>query len=300
MHPDDRSRLTFKLRYAARHPDRIAPHVRRLTRDAVLRMKTRDHVSYYRAVMKSDAARSEEAAVGGRTHAEWLSVGQLQFDYLAGHGLKPGMRMLEIGCGNLRAGRLFIAHLDPGDYYGVDISPDILLAAQRTLTHEGLQDKVPHLTLVDDLRLAFLPTAHFDVVHAHSVFSHSPIEVIEECMAHVGRVMKPGGFFDFTFNRTDGAEHQVLREDFYYRTETLIALAARHALTGTFMADWEKLPHAQSKLRLRPHAGLRYIAWMSRHALPIVTETSCSSGCSRPSPRAAWTIPNSTSGCAPR
>ena len=41
------------------------------------------------------------------------------------------MRMLEIGCGNLRAGRLFIDHLDAGDYYGTDISPDILLAAQR-------------------------------------------------------------------------------------------------------------------------------------------------------------------------
>ena len=33
------------------------------------------------------------------------------------------MRMLEIGCGNLRAGRLFIDYLDAGDYYGIDISP---------------------------------------------------------------------------------------------------------------------------------------------------------------------------------
>jgi SAM-dependent methyltransferase len=217
----------------------------------MLRLTTRDHVSYYRAVMKSDAARGDEAAVGGRTHAEWLSVGQLQFDYLVSHGLKPGMRMLEIGCGNLRAGRLFIAHLDPGDYYGLDISPDILLAAQRTLTTEGLQHKLPHLTLVSDLKFGFLPTGYFDVVHAHSVFSHSPIEVIEECLAHVGRVMKPDGFFDFTFDRTEGAEHHVLREDFYYRTETLIALAAKHGLSGVFMTDWDELPHAQSKLRLQ-------------------------------------------------
>ena len=63
------------------------------------------------------------------------------------------------------------------------------------------------------------------MVHAHSVFSHSPVEVIEECLSHVGRIMKPDGFFDFTFDRTEGAEHQVLHEDFYYRTETLVALA---------------------------------------------------------------------------
>ena len=250
MHPNDRSRLTFILRYAARRPERIVPHARRLARDAVLRLRNRDHVSYYRAVMKSDTARSDEGAVGSHTHDSWLKIGQMQFDYLVSHGLKPGMRMLEIGCGNLRAGRLFIDYLDAGGYYGIDISPDILLAAQRTLTEAGLPDKLPHLTLVQDLKLAFLPAGYFDVVHAHSVFSHSPIGVIEECLAHVGRVMKPDGFFDFTFDRTEGAEHQVLHEDFYYRTETLVALADRYGLTGQFMTDWEELPHQQSKLRV--------------------------------------------------
>src|SRR6204780_952195 len=260
MSAKNRARLTYKVGYAARHPDRIMPHARRVARDMMLRRKNPDHVSYYRAVMKADTARSEEFAVGGPPHREWLAVGQMQFDYLISHGLKPGMRMLEIGCGNLRAGRLFIDYLEPGNYYGTDISPDILLAAQRTLADIGLQEKLPHLTLVQDLKLAFLPAGHFDVVHAHSVFSHSPVEVIEECLAHVGRVMKPGGFFDFTFDRTEGAEHQVLREDFYYRTETLVALADRHGLTGQFMADWEELPHQQSKLRVIRRPELRGLA----------------------------------------
>jgi SAM-dependent methyltransferase len=250
MQPKDRSRLAFMIRYAMRHPERIVPHARRLARDAMLRLGNRDHVSYYRAVMRSDAARSDAGAVGSRTRGSWLKIGQMQFGYLLSHGLKPGMRMLEIGCGNLRAGRLFIEHLDAGDYYGIDISPDILLAAQRTLAEAGLQHKLPHLTLVQDLKLEFLPAGHFDVVHAHSVFSHCPIEVIDECLAHVGRVMKPGGFFDFTFDRTDGAEHHVLREDFYYQTGTLVALAGRHGLAAQFMKDWEQLPHPQSKLRV--------------------------------------------------
>jgi len=98
------------------------------------------------------------------------------------------------------------------------------------------------------------------VVHAHSVFSHSPIEVIDECLAHVGRVMKPGGFFDFTFDRTEGAEHHVLHEDFYYRTETLMTLARRHGLTGQFMTDWEEQSHPQSRLRISHVGGLRYIS----------------------------------------
>jgi SAM-dependent methyltransferase len=250
VHDRDRSKLAYQARYALRHPDRIAAHLRRLGRDAWLARSARDHVAYYRAVMRSDAARSREGAVGSPTHEAWLRLGQLQFDYLLGHGLTPGMRMLEIGCGNLRAGRLFAGYLDPGNYYGIDISPEILLAAQQVVARYGLQARLPHLALVSGLTLEFLPDAHFDVVHAHSVFSHSPLPVIEECLAHVGRVMVPGGFFDFTFDRTEGAEHQVLREDFYYRTGTLTDLARRHGLEAAFMADWELLPHDQSKIRV--------------------------------------------------
>jgi SAM-dependent methyltransferase len=250
VHGKNRSRLTFKAAYAVRHPDRIVNFVRRQARDAWYGLTTPDHVSYYRAVMRSDTARSSEAAVGSKTHESWLEIGQMQYDYLIKHGLKPDMRMLDIGCGNLRAGRLFIDYLDSGNYYGTDISPEILLAAQRTVEEYALQRKMPYLVLTSDLKLEFLPDSQFDIVHAHSVFSHSPLPVIDECLAHVGRIMAPGGRFDFTFDRTVGTEHQVLREDFYYRTETLIALAESHGLKAEYMADWEETGHHQSKIRV--------------------------------------------------
>ncbi|UNZ17356.1 class I SAM-dependent methyltransferase [Streptomyces sp. 891-h] len=246
----DRTALAHKARYALTHPQRIPGHLRRAGRDRWLAFKHRDHVSYYRAVMASDTRRSPDAAVGSPTREAWLQLGELQFDYLRQHGLQPSMRMLDIGCGNLRAGWRFIQFLEPGNYYGIDISPDVLIAAKRTLTEQRLQGKLPYLTLTHDLTLDFLPDTHFDVVHAHSVFSHSPLHIIEECLAHVGRVLAPGGFFDFTFDRTLGTEHQVLREDFYYRTETLTELAERHGLCARFMDDWELLGHGQSKIRV--------------------------------------------------
>ncbi|NLU67527.1 class I SAM-dependent methyltransferase [Streptomyces sp. HNM0574] len=247
----NRSALTHRVRYALRHPGRVLPHLRRLVRDWKLRRATGgDHVAYYRAVMRSDTARNPNAAVGTPSEERWNALGEMQFTYLRSHGLLPSHRLLEIGCGNLRAGRHFIDHLDTGHYYGIDISPDILLAAQRTLTEHALQAKLPHLTLVGDLRLAHLPDHAFDVVHAHSVFSHSPLHVIDECFRHVARVMAPGGFFDFTYNRTDGPEHHVLHEDFYYRPSTLIRLAESRGLSARLMDDWDALPHKQSKIRI--------------------------------------------------
>ncbi|MFH8410016.1 class I SAM-dependent methyltransferase [Streptomyces sp. NPDC018019] len=246
----NRSSLTHKVRYAVNNPARIAPYLKRTARDSWLRIKHPDHIAYYRAVMASDTSRNPEAAVGSRSHERWLALGEMQFTYLMEHGLRPDMRMLDIGCGNLRAGWRFIAHLDSGNYYGIDISPDILIAAKRTLVTYGLQDKLPHLTISQDLTFDFLPDAHFDVVHAHSVFSHSPLSVIDQSFRHVGRILAPGGFFDFTFDRTEGTEHQVLREDFYYRTETLLALARKHGLEARFMEDWETRPHGQSKIRV--------------------------------------------------
>ena len=84
----------------------------RAARDAWLRHRYPDHISYYRAVMRSDTRADPDAAVGSRSRERWLALGAMQFDYLLGHGLRPEHRMLEIGCGNLRGG--LAVHPAPG------------------------------------------------------------------------------------------------------------------------------------------------------------------------------------------
>jgi SAM-dependent methyltransferase len=245
-------------RYAMQHPDRIVPHAKRRMRNAWLLLMSRgDHVRFYSEVMRRDPTVQSELEVGSESHDRWLALGQKQFDYLIEHGLQPSHRLLDIGCGTLRAGRLFIDYLDTGNYYGIDISPEILFAAQQTVLDYGLQGKMPHLVLVRDNRFAFLPDRYFDVVHAHRVFSHSPIEVIEECLAHVERILKPDGFFDFTFDRTTAEDHEVAHDTFYYRTETLVALANRHGLDARSLDDWEERLHQSSRIRVTCRADRR-------------------------------------------
>jgi ubiquinone/menaquinone biosynthesis C-methylase UbiE len=253
MMADDRYRLLYRVRYALRHPERIRPYLKRTLRDLRIRLRHRDHVSYYREVMRRDVAEDPDRAVGSHSRERWLTLGQWQFDFLVDNGLEPHHDVLDIGCGNLRGGWRIIRHLEPGRYTGIDISPDILLAAQRTVVEFDLQDHEPRLYLVPDLTFGWLPDERFDVVHAHSVFSHCPIEVIEECFDHVGRIMRPGAFFDFTYNETRDKEHHVLHEDYYYRVETLLELARRRGFEAEPRRDWVS-QHKQSKIRIRKPA----------------------------------------------
>jgi hypothetical protein len=66
--------------------------------------------------------------------------------------------------------------------------------------------------------------------------------------------MTRDGIFAFTFDWTEGPEHHVLREDFYYRAETLTGLAGKYGLNAQLMDDWERLPHQQSKIHVTRRA----------------------------------------------
>jgi SAM-dependent methyltransferase len=192
-------------------------------------------------------SRTAKGAVGTASEEGWQAAGRKQFRFLRDHGLTRRHFLLEIGCGNLRAGRRFIRYLQPGHYTGVDISPEILLAAQETIVEYELQDKNPRLFLVSGVSLEFLAPESFDVAHAHSVFTHTPIEVVMAYFAEVHRLLRPGGFFDFTYHDSDKGAWNVLAEDYYYPTSLLLERAGDVGFEGRQLEDWT---YSQPKIRL--------------------------------------------------
>jgi SAM-dependent methyltransferase len=191
--------------------------------------------------------RTAKGAVGTQSEERWQSAGRKQFHFLRDHGLKRSDFLLEIGCGNLRAGRRFISYLPAGHYTGVDISPEILLAAQDTMVEYELQEKNPRLFLVSGTSLDFLAAHSFDVAHAHSVFTHTPLEVVTAYFAAVHRVLRPGGFFDFTYHHSDKGSWHILEEDYYYPTELLLEKARMAGFNGRRLIEWT---YSQEKIRL--------------------------------------------------
>ena len=58
----------------------------------------------------------------------------LQFGLLTALGLREDHALLDIGCGSLRAGRLFIVYLRPGRYVGIE--------PEQWLLDEGIRQEL--------------------------------------------------------------------------------------------------------------------------------------------------------------
>ena len=118
---------------------RARRHARHLT--WWVRWGWRPYGEYHRFAMDRLARRDPRQAVGGL----WDHLGPLQLEVLRAHGLRPEHRLLDIGCGSLRGGRHLMRYLEPGNYWGLDISPEILAAARQLVAQEGLAGREPHL-----------------------------------------------------------------------------------------------------------------------------------------------------------
>jgi ubiquinone/menaquinone biosynthesis C-methylase UbiE len=221
---------------AITRPGRLLAHCRRILRNR--RLHSDDPIEFYSRVVDDNALRDPNRAIGSDSPEHWLSLGEMQFKYLLEYGLQPQHDFLEIGCGNLRLGWRVIQYLEPGRYVGLDISAKILDSARCKLDEYQLQGQRPSLFLVRDACYDFLPADTFDCAYAHAVFTQVPMEVIRAVLGGVRRVVKPGGFFEFTFHPTDGQERHYLREDYYYPRASILDAVKAQGMVPKLMTDW--------------------------------------------------------------
>lgn len=102
--------------------------------------------------------------------------------------LRPGMRLLDVGCGPGSITVDLAAVVAPGEVIGVDREPAVLDGARALAAARGLANT--HFEPADVYELP-LEAESFDVVYAHQVLQHlaRPVEGLRE--AH--RVLRPGG-----------------------------------------------------------------------------------------------------------
>ncbi|QVQ52949.1 methyltransferase domain-containing protein [Spiractinospora alimapuensis] len=120
-----------------------------------------------------------------RSH-QWRTA-ENSAQYLLPH-LRPGMDLLDLGCGPGTITADLARLVAPGRVVAVDSAPDVLTKAERACAERGVSNVE---FVVSDAAALSLESDGFDVVHAHQVLQHvsDPVGVLGE----MRRVCRPGG-----------------------------------------------------------------------------------------------------------
>jgi cyclopropane fatty-acyl-phospholipid synthase-like methyltransferase len=214
---------------------------------------------YHRALSDAEIeAGTHRDLVGGL----WEEIGRLQFDFLVAQGLKPGHKLIDVGCGALRGGIHFVRYLEPGHYFGFDINSTLISAGQRELAAAGLADRNPQLLVDDKFRLSRFGQV-FDYGVSISLFTHLYLNHIGRCLTEMRKVMRPGSQFFFTIfeapsplhletiTHTPGNATTYYDSDpFHYAFEEIEGVARRCGLSATLIGEWNH-PRDQQMIRFR-------------------------------------------------
>lgn len=123
----------------------------------------------------------------------------MQFNLLTFLGLREFHTLLDIGCGSLRGGRLFIVYLLPGHYFGIE--PEQWLVERGIRKEIGgdlIEIKRPSFSYNRDLACSVF-NREFDYLLAQGVFVHAPEWQIRQCVSEAAKCMKPTSIFAATY-----------------------------------------------------------------------------------------------------
>ena len=102
--------------------------------------------------------------------------------------LKPGLRLLDFGCGPGTISLGLAKAVAPGEMHGVDMNETQIGRARSLAASQGQDNAIFHVGDVTDLKFE---DGFFDVAHCRSVLMHVPDTAA--VLSEVKRVLKPGG-----------------------------------------------------------------------------------------------------------
>lgn len=167
-------------------------------------------------------------------------VSAMVFNLLTCAGLRQHHRLLDIGCGSLRVGRLLIPYLNQGNYFGIEPNQWLVQDGIANETGKDLVElKKPTFSFRSCME-DFQSPLHLDYAFAQSIFSHCGKDLIQQWLLQVAPHMKDTGalFATFLADREDSKEcGWIYPGCVKYRPETLGALATTAGFEFR-MLDW--------------------------------------------------------------
>lgn len=125
-------------------------------------------------------------------------MGASQFALLCTLGLRESHRLLDVGCGSLRGGRLFVMYLAAGGYTGLEPNSWLVEEAIEKHLGEGLV-ALKQPTFVHNDSFDVSGHGSFDFVVAQSIASHTGPSMTRDLFAAVSGALAPAGVAAITF-----------------------------------------------------------------------------------------------------
>ena len=168
-------------------------------------------------------------------------IAAMTFNLLTTLGLRQHHTLVDIGCGSLRAGRLFIPYLNPGQYVGIE--PNQWLVEEgirRELGNDILRIKRPQFYFADAPTALEASGTVADFAVAQSVFSHCGADLIRSWLTGLSPFLAPTAAVAATFLLSDRdfeGTGWVYPECVSFTRPTLETLAAEAGLRFQVL-DW--------------------------------------------------------------
>jgi cyclopropane fatty-acyl-phospholipid synthase-like methyltransferase len=184
-------------------------------------------------------------------------VAAMSFGLLVALGLRQQHRVLDIGCGSLRVGRLLLPYLNQGGYTGLE--PHAWLiddGIRREVGQDLVTIKRPRFVHADTAEELVDEGARFDYLLAQSIFSHCGPDLLDSWVGQASRLLADDGAMVATFIPGDvdnDVPGWIYPDCVSYRSERLSEIGAKHGL-DTVMLDWRH-PRQQWVLFAKPGFG---------------------------------------------
>tara|TARA_B110000438_G_scaffold287349_1_gene319554 strand:+ start:109 stop:903 length:795 start_codon:yes stop_codon:yes gene_type:complete len=129
---------------------------------------------------------------------EYDLMGASQFKLLTSLGLRSNDKVLDIGCGSLRAGKLFIIYLEKNNYYGLEPNKWLIDASiENEIGKELIKIKQPTFDYNSNFNCDIF-NEKFDFILAQSIFSHTGADLLKSSLLKIKNVLKDNGLFLLT------------------------------------------------------------------------------------------------------
>lgn len=158
-------------------------------------------------------------------------------DYLIDNGLHQNSYLLDFGCGALSSGINFINYLDSSRYFGVDISEKAIELGHSRILEQNLSFKNPVLYSFIEEVPSF--EIKFDFIFANSVFTHMPLNDIQDAILHLVKYLKVGSCFYSTLAASSTKSKMVGFRDWFHNPDDIIRFCSVNNLHCRVDPDWK-------------------------------------------------------------